>query len=506
MKKSILFTTSFLYLTLVINAQTMDNKRDNIWIFGYDSAGKIIDTCYGNTKLSFDKKPLKSKFQYTDMNLSSDVAMISDTSGKLLFYTNGIYIADSTHQPMKNGQGLNPGEFADIHKDYGYISEQGAIILPKPGSNYLYYLIHTPLVYDTKKPVNYQIYADKLYYSLIDMGKNNGKGEVVEKNKILYDKNELGVGKITACRHANGIDWWIVVADFVNTKYNVFLLSEKGIEFISKQAVPKGQISGVGQTTFTPDGTKYIYFNGVSISQGTFLDIFDFDRCKGLLTNQRSINFKKDSAYAVGTAISPNSKYLYVFNYQKVYQFDLQAADIFKSIDTVGIFDGIIPKEFDIPNYFYLAQLAPDGKIYVSVPGTSKYLHVVNEPNKKGKACNFVQRGFTLAGNNYTTMPNFPNFRLGKAAQPCEMVGNEEVEKVKYEVKLYPNPSDGNLIFDNGVAINTTLYIYDISGKVILSQNISDKITPINISHLSNGIYYCRLWGDDNTYKFTIIH
>ena len=473
----------------------MDNKRDNIWLFGYDSAAQQEDTCYGNTKINFDKKPLKSKFQYTSMNLRSDAAMISDTSGKLLFYTNGIYVADSTHQPMKNGKGLNPGEFADIHKDYGYISEQGSLILPKPGSNYLYYLIHTPLVYDTKKPVNYQYFADKLYYSLIDMSKNNGKGEVIEKNKILYDKNELGVGKITACRHANGIDWWIVVADFVNTKYNVFLLSEKGVEFVSKQTFPKGKLSGIGQAVFSPDGTKYAYVNAYQVYNGLSIDIFNFDRCAGVLSNQVSIVIPKDTTYCAGASISPNSRYLYATAYQKVYQFDLQAADIFKSIDTVGVFDGIIPKEFDIPNYFYLAQLAPDGKIYVSVPGTSKYLHVVNEPNKKGKACNFVQRGFTLAGNNYTTMPNFPNFRLGAAATPCNSVASEEV--VQGIIKIYPNPTDNYIYIDYSKEnlINNQLIISDIQGKIIFQKPLNED--KIDVSDYPNGIYFLQIRKDD---------
>jgi hypothetical protein len=492
MKKIAYIFLSILKITCLFS-QNNDSKRDNVWLLGYDSAAQNIDTCYGNTKLNFEKKPLKSQFQYTDMNFSNDAAMICDTSGRLLCYTNGIYVADSTHQPMKNGKGLNPGEQANAVGEYGYICEQGSLLLPKPENNNLYYLIHTPVYLDTKPKIAEYV-GEKLYYTLIDMSKNNGKGEVIEKNKVLYDQNYLDVGKITACRHANGIDWWIVVADYISKNYNVFLLSSQGIIFKSKQSFEKGQEAGVGQAVFSPDGSKYARLNSVSIDKGTFIDVFDFDRCNGVLSNQKEYSYKKDTAYAGGTAISPNSRYLYAFSYRKVYQFDLQAANIFANIDTVGVFDGVIPPEFQIPNHFFLAQLAPDGKIYVSVPGGSKYLHVVNEPNKKGKACNFVQRGFKLAGFNYTTMPNFPNFRLGKAAQPC-ITAVEEAEKDN--IKIYPNPATSkiNILYNPEKLQRSTLIISDIQGKAILQKALNDD--KIDVSDFPNGIYFLQILNEN---------
>ena len=505
MKKILTFLISIL-ITSGLFAQN-DAKRDFCWLFGYDSIGHSTDSLFGNSIIDFNIKPPKAKFKYIDMNFNDDIATISDTSGKLLFYTNGIYIADSTHKPMKNGEGLNPGYFADANKEYGYICEQCSLILPKPGSNNLFYLIHIPLYLNEKSTIPEYV-GEKLYYTLVDMSKNNGKGAVVEKNKVVYDSTFIDGGKLTACRHANGIDWWITIADYyVTSKLSVFLLSDKGISFVRKQEFPNGIEGGIGQAVFSPDGKKYARFNAVSIGKGIFVDIYDFDRCNGMLKNQKSWNYKTDSAYSGGIAISSNSRYLYVCSYKRIYQFDLQAQDIFSTLDTVAVYDGFKPPELKIKTHFYLAQLAPDNKIYISIPGSAKYLHVIHEPNKKGKACNVEQRGMVLPSFNYTTMPNFPNFRLGKAAQPCTVGVEDEVEKEK--VKIYPNPSSNTITLDKGNNSASEIAIYNVDGQLLITQVIQERQTQVNVSFLQNGIYYCRLLGSKEAtipIKFTIIH
>ena len=491
----ILYLAIFTLFSFQIFSQLpVDAKRDNIWLLGYESPGHTKDSLYGNSIIQFDKKPIQAKFKYIDMYFNDDIAIISDTSGKLLFYTNGIYIADSTHAPMKNGQGLNPGKFADIFKDDGYICNQGSLILPKPGSKDLFYLIHNSIYLNTK-PAIAEYVGEKLYYTLVDMSKNNGKGAVIEKNKILYDSTYIDTGRIMSCRHANGIDWWIIVADYyVTSKLNIFLLNEKGISFVKQQVFPNGIEAGIGQVVFSPDGTKYARFNAVSIDQGTFVDIYDFDRCNGKLSNQRNWNYKTDSTYSGGIAISPNSRYLYVCSYTKIYQFDLQAQDIFSTLDTVAVIDGFMPPEFKIKTKFYLAQLAPDGKIYISIPGTAKYLHVIHEPNKKGKACNVEQRGMVLPSFNYTTMPNFPNFRLGKAAQPCTVGVEDAVEKEN--VKIYPNPAQTELHLDMPLLATDVaeVSIISLTGAQILRKNNLNTNNLLNISSLQNGLYLCYIY------------
>ncbi len=60
--------------------------------------------------------------------------------------------------------------------------------------------------------------------------------------------------------------------------------------------------------------------------------------------------------------------------------------------------------------------------------------------------------------------------------------------------KIIPNPSKG--VFQIRLANtpeNSSLNVLSIDGKIILSQTISEKISTVNISHLSKGIYLIQL-------------
>jgi sugar lactone lactonase YvrE len=56
------------------------------------------------------------------------------------------------------------------------------------------------------------------------------------------------------------------------------------------------------------------------------------------------------------------------------------------------------------------------------------------------------------------------------------------------EVTLYPNPNNGNFIIETGNNTKPTMQLYDVNGKVVLSQIINNKIT-IDASHLEEGVY-----------------
>ena len=205
---------------------------------------------------------------------------------------------------MENGEGLNPGEYTNNHSYLGLIIDQGAIALPFPGSISKYYLIHETLEYPSD---DLHWHVKTLYASIIDMNGNAGLGTVLEKNIVLIE-DTLKVGQITAVKHANGRDWWVVIPEHNSNGYYRLLISPQGIENKGVQYVGDVVLSGVGQAIFSPDGTKYARKNGINSTIGSFVDIYDFDRCTGLLSNHYNITYPNGIGIG-GAAISPNSRF-----------------------------------------------------------------------------------------------------------------------------------------------------------------------------------------------------
>lgn len=118
-------------------------------------------------------------------------ATISDKTGKLLFNTNGEYVIN------KNGTLINLGNPLYGHQT----STQSAIIIPKPGSNHLYYIFTADAgeyLGNTNRGIN---------YSVLDINANLGEGGLVEVNKPLI---KPACEQLTAVYHANNNDVWIV--------------------------------------------------------------------------------------------------------------------------------------------------------------------------------------------------------------------------------------------------------------------------------------------------------
>ena len=111
-------------------------------------------------------------------------------------------------------------------------------------------------------------------------------------------------------------------------------------------------------------------------------------------------------------AIPPNSRFLYALNASYVFQYDLQATDIAASKTLVAEWDGYV-YEVSFATTFGVAQLGPDGKIYICTAFSTPFLHVIEYPDRKGVACQVHQRAILLPSYNDNSIPNHPNYHLG---------------------------------------------------------------------------------------------
>ncbi len=408
-------------------------KHDYVWHFGGgDLSNNPIDTNWGRTIIDFSpslSKPIISYDGYKYMDFSITCANISDVDGNYLFSYNGEYIEDANNDTMPNSVGISihPGD---------EILAQGGLILPVPESDSKYILLHESWKYINEWS---DLAVDKLYFSKIDMGVNNGLGTVVEKRQLLVE-DTLDTGKLTGTHHANGRDWWILAPKARNGDFYRILLTPNSISVDGIQPTGQPLRQGIGQALFSPDGTKYAIYSSVDNVTGDFLTIYDFDRCTGFLSNPLHANYY-DDGYG-GISISPNSKILYLHGWNELYQLDLTSADILASKQVVAETDDY-KDPYVNPNgdtlyfghAFFLGQLAPDGKIYISATGNNnKLMHIIHNPNVWGVGCNVEQHVRMPTFNR--TIPNFPNYRLGPIdGSICDSLGinNMPLARFRYD-------------------------------------------------------------------------
>lgn len=156
----------------------------------------------GMNIIEFDKDVIVNN-SHLDIpfNFSETSLTMSDREGNLIFYSNGISIMNQDHEIMKSGDRLNtPSAYTAQRKEQGYILNQGLLSVPYPESQDSFILIHGRAdygVFGANVPG-----VNSLLYSVIDMTKEDGKGEVVLKNKRFIN-DDLEFGKLTATRHAN---------------------------------------------------------------------------------------------------------------------------------------------------------------------------------------------------------------------------------------------------------------------------------------------------------------
>jgi hypothetical protein len=395
----------FSLLFLNLSAQ----KEDYQWVGGYPTF--TVDSAFGGTIFDFNGPSLNIYRHDRQMRIAnSHNASICDSSGNLLFYTNGCYIANYDDEMIENGDGINAGEIYDSFcgpNTNGYPSGfQSSIVLPQPNTSGIYYLFHKK-IFNTFNP-SWDVHTHFLLYSIVDMNQNNGKGKVTQKNILAY-QDTLAFGDMTAVRHANGVDWWLMSPGDRNNNYFVFLFNHQGISLTHKFTI--GDVTplygeGAGQSFFSYDGTKYIRFNPTNK-----IRMFDFDRSTGVLSNYQKINvdFGAYDPGDGGSALSPSGQYFYVSVKRYLYQMDLWAADIEASQTLVGTYDGYADP---LAANFGRGILGPDCKLYIFSGNASKVIHIIHNPDKLGLDCNFEQHALSLYTFHKCIPPNFPNFRL----------------------------------------------------------------------------------------------
>lgn len=455
-------------------------RENNIWHFG-DKAG--LDFNSGSPVNLSDGQ----------INTIEGCASISNASGQLLFYTDGIKVWNRNHQVMPNGSGLRGNSS----------STQSGIIVPKPNSNTVYYLFTTTQTGG----------IDGMQYNEIDITLNGGLGDVTtNKNIPLYTPT---CEKICAVKNLADNTYWVVTHGFRNNAFAAFKIDESGVHttpVISNvgtailYTIPFDAYKTQGYLKFSPNGSKVVCVNAY-----TNVELFDFDIATGILTNPIILNKASQNKYCYGAEFSPSGNILYLsssraanIDQNRILQYDLTAPDIPAS-------EILINTNFTIK--IGGLQLASNCKIYVANSSATignRSLFVINNPDILGVNCDFGSSNVPLTGRCYVGLPQFIEYSTCKnrtiinddiclgSSTTFSLGGTENITTAFWRF------GDGNTSNNiNGQNTYNTPGAYIVSGdfttptgnfsiskQIIIPGNpVANPIAPIILCGLSNITY-----------------
>lgn len=350
-----------------VDSNYYSHSNDN-WVFG--------DSAY----VSFTSGVPKSLIGAKIAQWEGCATMSDPYTGRLLFYTDGIRIWDSTHNTM-------PFNLSYLLKGHNS-STQSVLIVPNPGNENQYYVFTANGGSTGGNKLGY-------YYSIVDMKENNGKGDVISGNNRLYNRVCIPGGSLpgyntpfeqltaTIKQYATcnqSAEYWIV-HEGCNDSIMAYLLTKDGISPPVQNYIPKKSNTpsyDYGGAAFSPSGTK------LAINRsGILTQVFDFNLESGVLYNPIDI---RTGGYSF--AFSPSEKYLYVSTLSVIEQYEIVSGHkaYLKYSST------LLPLGKGPSTLFY----GPDNRLYMGRSYNSKVIAAINNPNLPGKLCGITDSAVVL--------------------------------------------------------------------------------------------------------------
>jgi gliding motility-associated-like protein len=397
---------TFTFLILLWTAYlACAQKEDRIWAYGNASG---LD--FTGSPVAYQASSVENYHHYAGAGSAS----ICDKEGNLLFYTNGAKIWCRDGSIMSGGILLSGYPMGPVSAAYSiWQTPQSAAIAPDPFDRNLYYVFHT---WRNSTPNSFG-FSDtcSLFYTVVDMSKNNGSGAVIaSRKKILIDNRTDGA--LTIVR-GDDCNVWVISHSIAGNAFKVYELTVNGLNMtpvISNTGLPAAP-------PFYYDNDPYLYSparTGVRVSpdrnklahwcsQGTnvygdagpsFLELFDFNAATGQIQNPLPlVDVGINTLGVYDACFSPGSSKLYsswrfpCLSCGHISQYDLTLATPAAVLASQNVVSGGTPVAECI-------KTGPDGRIYVakgygqvwSYPNASQGLFYIQQPELPGALCQFV--------------------------------------------------------------------------------------------------------------------
>ena len=466
--KKITLANYLISMILLISLVSIGNaqQENSNWYFGNQAGLNFNDGTSPPTTLT-----------NSSMTSQRSAASVSDSSGNLLFYTDGINVWNNVHQIMPNATGLfGNNEIA-----------QSVLIVPDPNNASKYY------IFTNRGNV---MGLSGIYYSIIDMSLDGGLGDidVTQKNIILqgvgtYNKN------LTVILNSNDNSYWVVIFGsgdgIVSDTFYTYKVDALGVNLANQATftfnLNENPDNATGQMKISPDGQSLALIHNTvgagrngEFEEAQSLFVFDFDGATGAISQLNDSFSLNDNLYSYGLEFSPDSNLLYVSTTNRLS--DGRPIGRIHQIQHRGMGQPSI-LIYEDPDPIYSLQLGIDGKIY-SVNYSSQFVGTINNPNIIDTGANYVYDNITLSSSSLTyDLPQLVPFiflnEITKKAKKPIIMGNPFKEELKFKFKF----------------IQTyTIEFYNSNGAlskgVVYDDMTNRKPFPVDTSDLETGTYY----------------
>ena len=494
----IFFIVFFLWNYFYANGQ----NRNNVWMFG------------NHTGLDFNTTPpqVLKKTIVGFTSLPYYTTSICDSSGKLLFYTDGSTVWNQRNKEIPKY----------LHR-WPWGGHVMPLICPYPGNDSLYYLFG----------VSDGSYENRLQYLTINMKGNGWLGEIVYpqpstlSNYFTVLLNNASV-LVAGTAHCNNKDTWIV-AHSGNALYS-FLVTANGVDSvpvvskIDPLVIREGFINAaLGNIKFSANGEKMV----VPVANEKKIVVFNFNNTTGQFSNPVALSLPEKFELE-DVELSPDGTKLYYGAYEvleeepypelhDIFQMDLKAGsekDITKTNIRITTHpDREVCSPYMCIYVYRTLQLTPDGRIYISMrtaqPGKANFdlrLSVIENPNEAGLACfyraNAIDMGsvYQVISYNYIRSQVFSPLEEGIQVQTNNCADKpvsfsllyNQVDSVKWDFGDLPSgdnnfsrllkpqhtyPAPGTYIAK--AIIYKTCNVFTAVKKVTITTDLSVHVPPV---------------------------
>ncbi len=401
----------FLLCSLVGRAQ----GENRIWAYGQGSG---LD--FTGAAVAYKPSSVENYHHYS----GAGAASICDKEGNLLFYTNGAKVWGKDGAIMSGGILLSGYPMGPIATTNGiWLLQQTAAIAQDPSDRNQYYIFHTWR--NSLSDASGFSFSDtcSLFYSVVNMKLNNGRGGVVaSRKKILIDQYTTGALTVALGTDCNV---WVLTHSIGGNTFKAYELTVSGLNttpVLSNTGLPVPPPYYYDNNIYlfsptrtaikvSPNGKKLAHSRNQGAdaygnSGPSSLELFDFNAATGQVQNPVPLVNVGENVLAVNDVCFSNgsSKLYYALTYPcigcgAVAQFDISLATP-AAIVASNTYISTVPVSYSIKN-------APDGRVYIAkgygsagpYAPASEGLFYIQQPELAGTACQFV-------GNNLL----FPSF------------------------------------------------------------------------------------------------